>query len=262
MSASVLALRDAAIALAGKGMRIFPCLERAKEPAIAKNLERATTDVKWIAGWWDTRNFNIGLATGADSGVWVLDIDGEEGEATLRALEAQHGPLPPTVEAITGKGRHLYWRWPTGRVIRNRQVSTVMPGIDVRGDGGYVLAPPSIHPSGRIYSWSVDSNDCFEDAPEWLVDLVAKDGVHPHVAASPEQWRSFLDTTVDGSRRGAAIARAYGLLVRKYLDPIVAFGFVQLFNESRCQPPLGFAKLEKIATEILHREAEQVRNGP
>jgi hypothetical protein len=254
-------MRDTAIALANKGMRIFPCLERAKKPAISKNLERATTDLKWIVGWWDTRDFNIGIATGSGSGVWVLDVDGDEGEATLRELETQHGLLPPTVEAITGKGRHLYWRWPIGRVIRNRQNTSFMPGLDVRGDGGYVLAPPSIHPSGRVYSWSVDSGNCFEDAPGWLVDLIAKDGGHPHVAPSREQWRSFLDTTVDGSRRGSAIARAYGLLV-KYVDPVIAFGFVQLFNEMRCQPPLDFEEVEKIATEIHRSETAQVRDKP
>ena len=212
------------------------------------NLKRATTDVNWIVGWWDTQNFNIGVATGAGSGIWILDIDGDEGEATLRALEAQYGALPPTVEAITGRGRHLYWRWPTGRVIRNKQVNHHMPGLDVRGNGGYVLAPPSIHPSGRLYSWSVDSSDSFEDAPEWLLDLIAKDGDRQHVATSPEQWRSFLDATVDGSRRGAAIARFYGLLVRKYVDPVAAFSTVQMFNQLRCRPPLNFEKVENIVT--------------
>src|SRR5262249_39762514 len=148
--------------------------------------------------------------------VWVLDIDGEEGEATLRELEAQHGALPTTVEAITGKGRHLYWRWPTGLVIRNKQVNQNMPGIDVRGDGGYVLAPPSIHPSGRIYAWSVDSGESFEDAPDWLLDLVTKAVEIAPATRSPEQWRTFLDDVVEGSRRGAAIARLYGLLVRRW----------------------------------------------
>src|SRR5262245_48614767 len=138
-------LGSPAINLAQKGMRIFPCKERGKEPAIGDNLRRATTDVNLIAGWWRANNFNIGLATGEGSGVWVLDIDGEEGEKTLRELEAQYGALPQTVEAITGKGRHLYFRWTSGILIRNKQVNPNMPGIDVRGNGGYVLAPPSIH---------------------------------------------------------------------------------------------------------------------
>jgi hypothetical protein len=143
-------LGHAALKLAEKGMRVFPCAERSKEPAIRDNLRRATTDPNTIAGWWRSRDFNIGLATGAESGVWVLDIDGEEGESQLKMLEAKHGALPQTVEAITGKGRHLYFRWPSRSVIRNKQNNPVMPGIDVRGDGGYVLGPPSVHPSGAL----------------------------------------------------------------------------------------------------------------
>jgi hypothetical protein len=255
---TVTSLRDAAIALAQKGMRVFPCLERAKEPAISNNLQRATTDVNWIAGWWKTHSYNIGIATGADSGVWVLDVDGDEGEATLRDLEAQHGALPSTVEAITGKGRHLYWRWPTGHIIRNIQNRAALPGIDVRGDGGYVLAPPSVHPSGRVYAWSVDSGNAFEDAPDWLVDLIAKDRDRPYTASSPEQWQTFLDESADGSRRGAAIARLCGLLARKGVDPVIAFGIVRAFNDARCQPPLEFPEVETIAIDVLRLDADQL----
>jgi hypothetical protein len=257
-------LRDDAIALGGKGLRIFPCRERGKEPAIADNLRRATTDVNLIAGWWQATNYNIGIATGEGSGIWVLDVDGDEGETTLRQLEAEHGALPSTVEAITGKGRHLYWRWPSHRVIRNRQVNPDMPGIDVRGNGGYVLAPHSIHPSGRIYAWSVDSAKSFEDAPEWLLDLIVTGGGGTRrtsdAAYSPDQWQSFLDDSVDGSRRGAAVARLYGLLARRYVDPIIALGIAQMFNQVRCNPPLDREEVEKISFEIAHREAGQVRN--
>src|SRR5262249_37782818 len=141
-------LGEHALQLAAKGMRVFPCIERGKEPAIADNLRRATPDQNVARGWGRWRDFNSGVATGAASGVWVLDIDGGDGEALLRELEAKHGALPPTIEVITGKGRHLYFRWPSGCEIRNKQDNPVMPSIDVRGEGGYVLAPCSVHPSG------------------------------------------------------------------------------------------------------------------
>src|SRR5262249_12459163 len=160
----------------------------------------------------------------------------EEGEATLRHLEAEHGALPSTVEAITGKGRHLYFRWPAGQIIRNKQVNLDMPGIDVRGNGGYVLAPPSIHPSGRAYAWSVDRPNDFEDAPEWMLDLVVKDPEAKHTPMSSQQWRSFLDEGVEGSRRGAAVARVYGLLIRRYVEPVLALTLTEFFNQLRCQP--------------------------
>jgi hypothetical protein len=118
-------LGQAALALAARGMRVFPCHERQKEPLINDNLNRATTDPNIIKGWWSSGNYNIGIATGPGSGIWVLDIDGEEGEETLRRLEGEHGPLPPTVEVITGgAGRHLYF--PLAH--RDRDPQCAMPG--------------------------------------------------------------------------------------------------------------------------------------
>ncbi len=100
-------------------------------------------------------------------GVFVVDVDGLDAEAALRRLEAEHGALPPTVEVITARGRHIYFKWPQ-EPVRN-SAGKIGPHIDVRGDGGYVLSPPSIHPSGRRYSWSVDSTSYIAEAPGWLV---------------------------------------------------------------------------------------------
>jgi hypothetical protein len=254
-------LGEYAQVLARRGMRIFPCKERGKEPAITENLRRATTDLNLIAGWWAAQNFNIGIATGEGSGVWVLDIDGEEGEKTLHEFEAKFGALPQTVEAITGKGRHLYFRWVTGVVIRNKQVNPGMPGIDVRGNGGYVLAPPSIHPSGRAYAWSVDSASSFADAPDWLLDLIAKGATSSKASThSPDEWASFLDDHVEGSRRSAAIARISGVLLRRWIEPEITLGLVRGWNESRCHPPLDGVEVERIIKNITRRETTRAKD--
>jgi hypothetical protein len=250
-------LGRAAVALAARGLRVFPCVERGKEPALHDGFKRATTDPNMITGWWRIRDHNIGVATGPGSGVWVLDIDGEDGEATLRKLEAVHGALPPTVEAITGKGRHLYFRWLTGTNIRNTQVRDDIPGLDVRGDGGYVLAPPSIHPSGRAYAWSVDSANEFADAPDWLIEIVTgksrSDGALGS-ATTPEQWLSFLAERVDGSHRAAAIARLTGHLLRHFIDPAITIDLCRFFNSLRCDPPLSDEELVRIIDNIARRE--------
>lgn len=150
-------LGHAALKLAARGLRVFPVVARTKNPAVKDNLRLATIDEGVIRAWWRSLDFNVAIATGPASAVWVLDIDGEQGERTLRQLEAEHGALPATVEAITGGGgRHLFWRWPAGAEIRNSQLRADLPGIDIRGDGGFVVAPPSIHPSGRAYAWSVE----------------------------------------------------------------------------------------------------------
>ena len=123
---TTLRLRNAALAIGSKGLRVFPCLERAKEPAIYDNLKRATTDANLISGWWQTRQFNIGIATGEGSGIWVLDIDGDEGEATLRSLEAEHSALPVTVEAW----RQPAFLDPAARIPRRLEAQALVSPFD------------------------------------------------------------------------------------------------------------------------------------
>ena len=80
----------------------------------------------------------------------MVDVDDDTGRRSLDELESKHGKLPPTISALTGRGEHLYFRL-NGHSVRN-SAGLLGPGLDVRGDGGYVLLPPSVHPSGRIYT--------------------------------------------------------------------------------------------------------------
>src|SRR6516165_9374449 len=170
-------LLKTALTLAAKGIAVFPIAPHGKVPMTPHGCRNATRDTATIRQWW-TRDpiFNIGAACGAVSGIWVLDVDtGErDGEAHLNALEQQHGQLPNTVSCITGGGgRHLYFRWPKDRDIRN-SVNRVAMGVDVRAGGGYVVVPPSTHPSGRFYVWAPDCADRFAEAPDWLLDLATR----------------------------------------------------------------------------------------
>ena len=151
-------LHTAARVIAARGIAVMPCMVREKLPATSHGVKDATTDAATIDEWWRLDpQFNVAIACGEISGIFVLDIDGEDGEASLRRLEEEHGePIPPSVEAVTGNGRHIFLRLNDDGPIPN-SVSKLGPGLDTRGDGGYVVAPPSIHPSGRRYCWSVDS---------------------------------------------------------------------------------------------------------
>ena len=104
--------------------------------------------------------------------------------------------MPATVEAITARGRHVYFKWPE-EVVRN-SASKIGTHIDIRGDGGYVLCPPSIHPSGRRYCWSVDSADRIADAPSWLLAKQKGATVSVSTTLSPE-WRALIEGV--GERR-------------------------------------------------------------
>jgi len=170
-------LADAALLYALRSIAVFPLIPRQKRPAGAHGLKEATTDADQVLAWWRrTPGFNIGIATGGLAGFWVLDIDGEDGARSLAALEAEHGALPPTVEQSTGKGRHICFAWDRdGPEVRN-SASRIGPGVDVRGEGGYIVASPSIHPSGRLYAWAegrAPGEIDLAPAPEWLVRLAA-----------------------------------------------------------------------------------------
>ena len=151
------ALLDAALEYARQGRAVFPLIANRKEPATRRGFHDATTNPATIRRWWMARHdYNIGIRTGAASGIWIFDIDiadGKDGEASLRKLEAEHGELPATMQSITANGRHV---WFTYTCPIPSTCGRIGPGLDVRGDGGYIVAPPSIHPSGRQYSFSID----------------------------------------------------------------------------------------------------------
>src|SRR5262249_9560796 len=121
---------------------------------------------------------NVGLPTGRDSGFWVVETDtpkghNVDGEASLRALEEKHGPLPETLMAESPSGsRHRYFNQPKEIAIKN-STSSIGPGIDVRGEGGMVIAPPSVRSDG-VYRWL--NNNPIADASQWLIDLAVGKG--------------------------------------------------------------------------------------
>lgn len=137
-------LSDAANQYVARGWPIFPCCRRGKAPITERGFRDATTDPDTVAAWWaENPDANIGFVPGR-VGLLVLDIDGPNGER-----EAQDLGLfsEPTLTVTTGRGRHLYFHHPGGQ-IGNRKLAAE---LDVRADAGYVLLPPSVHPSGRQY---------------------------------------------------------------------------------------------------------------
>src|SRR5262249_15449901 len=152
-------------------------------------LKDATTNPEIIREWWRQEpKSNLAIATGAISGIFVVDIDNMDAELELGRLEAKYAALSQTVEVISARGRHLYVRMSDSPV--SHSASQIAPGIDVRGDGGYVLPPPSIHPSGRAYAWSVDSASAIAQAPEWLLSRIT---VRANSSGTPPtDWRALV----------------------------------------------------------------------
>jgi hypothetical protein len=156
------------------------CPSAGKHPRPKHGHLDATTDALTIQQWWaDAPDANIGVATGAKSGLVVLDVDPAKGGAdSLDTLIAKYGPLPHTPESQTGGGgRHLLFAAPG--VPIGDSVGKLAPGLDIRADGGHIVVPPSRHRSGRCYEWELSSLP--EDVPlaplpAWLLQLVTAVG--------------------------------------------------------------------------------------
>jgi putative DNA primase/helicase len=254
-------LKRAALWYAARGWPVIPlhsvrdgrcscgraCSSPGKHPRTLHGAKDASTDEAQIERWW-TRwpDANIGICTGVGSGIVALDVDPRHGGAeSLADLEQEYGELPATVESLTGGGgRHLGFKHPGG-TVRNR--SNIRPGVDLRGDGGHLVAPPSVHANGRQYCWR-EGHGPHElapaEMPAWLLALVTRGNledageVAPPGTELPMPERTVralaamrglrVDDQKDGSRRlyaAASIAVRFDLdtngalaTIREYLS--------------------------------------------
>jgi putative DNA primase/helicase len=229
--------------------------DNGKHPRTLRGLKDATTDLAKISYWWDVwRQANIGLATGFV--FWVLDIDpGKGGEDTIMALEVEHGEIPPTWTVVTGSGGlHFWFLWLAGYGIRNSSGETgIGPGVDVRGAGGYVVAPPSLHMSGGRYAWSEGwspANVPLATAPAWLADLASKKA-RMGTAAVP-----LGDDSVFGEgQRNEILTSLGGTMRRRGFSESAILAALRVENGGRCVPPLEDDEVAKIAASVARYQA-------
>jgi hypothetical protein len=140
---------------------------------VTGGLRAATTDRLTIAAWWDRwPAANVAIRTGVPSGLVVIDVDPDHGgAASLDALVASHGPLPDGRRVRTGSGGHHYYLAHPGTSVRNDTGTRLGTGVDIRGDGGYVIAPPSRHASGATYTWEPGATT-LPPVPAWMLEAL------------------------------------------------------------------------------------------
>ena len=170
---------EAALRYAADNLSVFPCNPLDKSPLTANGFKDASCDLQQVLAWWERHpNATIGMPTGKANGFWVLDADVDpvknlNGLQTLSGLTARHGELPTTRTSITPRGgRHFQFRWHEGLTLRN-STGNLGSGLDVRGEGGYIIAPPSMRADGVPYQWDETAGKELADAPSWLVDLAS-----------------------------------------------------------------------------------------
>jgi len=232
-----------AITYAKRGLAVFPC--NGKIPLTSNGYKDASSDSATVEKLFTAHpKANIGLVTGKVSGIFVLDIDIKNnagGADSLSELEKINGPLPTTVESLTWSGgRHIFFKYPPQGIGCR---TGIRPGIDIRGDGGYVIAPPSIV-EGKPYSWEVSHHPegvPMVDAPEWLLDLIAQrtpiDHADREIKYSKGKRNSWLT-----SRAGKYRAMGH--------NPETIELLCRIDNENQCTPPLKEKEVHNIAFSV------------
>lgn len=228
------------------------CKSPGKHPRSRHGVKECTKDAARIANWWEEwPGANVGIATGQKSGILVIDVDNHgdvNGLESLQAKEAEIGKLPETVTQLTGGGgMQLFFKYP-GQKVKNGV--SILPGVDIRSDDGYVVVPPSSHKSGKAYTW--------------------KEGCKPgekNLAELPQTWLELLlggrgnrrekvtvDDVIPEGQRNEKLFKLAASQRTNGLGEIEILATLQAVNAARCNPPLTDDELEKLVKSVMQYE--------
>lgn len=256
---------EAALAYAGLGLRVLPvhgpagsggcdcrlgptCPSAGKHPWTNDWPTAASTDPRVIRGWgsrWP--NANIGIATGRESRAVVLDVDRRSGGLeALDALESEHGPLPETLVVHTGGGgKHYYFRYPEHDI----RSAVICPGVEIKSDGAFVVAPPSVHVSGGEYQWEDEigpGQGVIAGFPAWLAALA---GSYPSTNGHGADGPGEMPLLPEGARNDALTSLA-GTMQRRGMPPDAIRSALYATNEAKCVPPLQPEEVDSIVDSV------------
>jgi len=273
----------AALAYTKKGWRVFPlhwikpdggcscnntrCDSPGKHPRIVEWQKLANADERWMKDWWKRwPEANIGLVMGAASGVFALDIDPRHGgDVALTELIEQHGDewLETSQARTGGGGHHILFAYPQGLNIRN-SVERLGEGIDVRGEGGYIVAPPSLHASGRRYEWLNELEPA--QATEWLLERLTDEkqtpqGVSPSKTQARAKSGASIGAVIPEGERNETLFKIGCALCGQGAGSGEIEAELLRINRERCAPPLPEDEVLKTAKSAARYSANRVAVG-
>jgi hypothetical protein len=258
MAAEAQSVHESARGYAALGWSVIPIQARGKRPLVPwLEFQSRAASIEEIDAWYRRwPDANVGIVTGDVSGLVVVDVDpAHGGAASLEEIAREHGPLLEGVEVATGGGgRHFYFAHPGG-LVPNR--AGLYAGIDVRGDGGCVVAPPSIHPSGQRYRWvagRAPGEKGLPQLPAWAAQLLTGE----HKRGRPlREWRSLVREGVEEGRRNSSIASLAGHLLWHGVDADIVLELMLAWNRARCRPPLADQEVRAVVDSIatLHERS-------
>ena len=250
-----MAFIDYALMYAGFGWHVLPLHPKTKDPATPHAYKDATTDASTITAWWEANpSYNIGIATGASH---LLVIDNDEhpernisGLRTLKEWCSKHGNLPATLCANSGSGGlHMFYRTDKALSCSTDHTEDKHIGIDIRAQGGYIVAPPSIHPNGSQYEWQISPEDMEPTEADKhvleFVQWVQENSKKATTSKDGKQSFELPERITEGSRHDVLNSYAASLRSKGYHDDVIN-GMLHFVNKTRCEPPYPEDELQAI----------------
>jgi hypothetical protein len=248
------------------GLRLLPLPHGDKRPVMEAWPGRASKEYDVVASWIKNgyprrvggsdifQTGGLGIATGQGSGVIVLDVDGEAGKSTLRELIKQYGEIPRTpIQKTPGGGYHVFFKsWGPCKNRAGMLDKEGLKGLDVRGDGGQVVACPSLHPNGKAYEWFQGGGlDDFEiaECPGWLKAIIEGEKAEGATAL-------HADSIITEGSRDSTLTSLAGTMKKRNMSEAEIEAALLVANRNRCKPPLPEAQVRKIAHSIGRKELQ------
>lgn len=257
-------LLEAALKYASLGWPVFPvwwpenlgcacgktdCTKPGKHPLgklVPKGRNNATTDPEIIRGWWkEYPQANVAIVTGPESGLLAVDVDPRNGgEASWKKIMAEVGTLPLTSTTRTGGGGwHYVLQYPSNTI--KSVALDEYPGIDIKAKGGSIVAPPSLHVSGQMYSWQIHPESAPPvQCPQWLINLVSPNGNRSKKVNGAE------GEVINEAKRNATLASLAGSMRQRGMTPEEIEAALLVVNAGRCNPPLAENEVRRIASSV------------
>jgi hypothetical protein len=243
-------LEQAALRYVGLGWPVVPLKERSKEPAIKDWPNKAFSTPQEVKEYWSKHpDAGVGILTGPNSGLLVIDIDPRNGgEDTWDAMRESFDWVDTAVVQTGGGGRHIYYRWPED-LDGARLPKSLGPGVDIQGEGRFVVAPPSVHPDGGEYVWEgfeLPTRDSISDPPQALVAAIRSEARARACAGA-----SYGTTTkIPVGQRNTRLTSYAGRLRAKGLELEEIETLVLEKNRKACEEPLPDDEARKIVRSI------------
>lgn len=236
-----------------RGRDALECQAFAKHPRLQNGLLSASTNPDQIKEWWcKWPEAGIGVITGKPSGFVVVDLDTKsQGFETLVEVEKEHGALPATLVAITGGGgRHYFFEY-FGEDLLPGGANVLGKGLDLRGDGNYICAVPTLHKSGNKYQWQ-DPDVKMAPLPEWIIKVLKNGRGEKSNGGGPITATPLAERLKDGNRNQGLFKELCALQGRGCLDVTIKTA-AKSINRELCDPPLPDHEVEVILKSVLTR---------